>query len=68
MKLVFQNVAGKKKTIANVDSEEQARAEISKFCADKNYEITNIRRWENKCVVRYDVGSWIEAFLLYLNE
>lgn len=36
MKLVFQNIAGKKKTITNVDSEEQARVIIAKFCADKN--------------------------------
>lgn len=68
MKLVFQNIAGKKKTITNVDSEEQARVIIDKFCADKNYQITNITKYQNSGIIRYDVGSWIEAFLLYLNQ
>ena len=68
MKLVFQNAKGKKKTIANVDSKEQAHAEILKFCEDRNYTVYIMRLREKNDIIYYDVGSWHEFFLLYLNE
>jgi hypothetical protein len=68
MKLVFKNSQGKERTIANVDSKEQANVEINKFCSDKKYEVYYTRSWEINGVVYYDVGSWSEFFLLYLNE
>lgn len=68
MKLTFMDANGAERIIANVDSREQANAEIQKFCSDRYYDIYYVRSWETNGVVQYDVGSWSEFFYLYLKE
>ena len=68
MKLVFRNSRGKEIEIANIDNEGQAHEEIYKFCAERNFIIHNIRTFQIEECIQYDVGSWSELFLLYINE
>lgn len=64
MKLYFENSYGKRRIIAEPETEQDAMTEIHKFCEDRNFVIYYVRRWQTKDGLRYDVGSWTESFLL----
>lgn len=65
MKLYFENSYGKRRIIAEPETEEEANKEIHKFCEDRNFKIYYIRTWRNEEGLKvYDVGSWSEFFLL----
>lgn len=66
MKLLFQNSSGEERVIADVDSQEDAVAEIKKFCDDRDFTIPYCRCCGDldEDGITYDVGSWSENFRL----
>lgn len=68
MKLYFENSYGKRRIIAEPNTEEEAWREIHKFCEEKQFHIYYARTCQApdgaKC---YDVGSHTEFFYLYDN-
>ena len=63
MKLYFENSYGKRRIIAEPETEEEVYKEINKFCEDRNFKIYYIRSWQNKEGLKvYDVGSHTEFF------
>lgn len=64
MKLYFENSRGKRRVIAEPETEEAAMKEIYKFCEDRNFKIYYVRTWEDaECLKWYDVGSHTEFFI-----
>ena len=68
MKLYFENSEGKRRIIAEPETEECAYKEIHKFCEDRDFKIYYVRTWRilDGALV-YDVGSHTEFFYLYNN-
>ena len=65
MKLYFENSKGKRRLIAEPETEEEAAKEVYKFCEDRDFEIYYVRTWNTPDGLKvYDVGSWTEFFLL----
>jgi hypothetical protein len=65
MKLYFENKYGKRRVIAEPQSEEEAMKEVYKFCEDRNFKIYYVRTWkDNDGFKVYDVGSHVEFFFL----
>ena len=65
MKLYFENSYGKRRVIAEPETEEEAMKEVYKFCEDKNFKIYYVRTYQNLDKEKvYDVGSWSESFIL----
>lgn len=65
MKLYFENLYGKRRVIAEPETEEEAMKEIYKFCEDRNFKIYYVRTWiEPDGLKAYDCGSWSEFFYL----
>lgn len=65
MKLYFENSYGKRRIIAEPETEEEATKEIYKFCEDRNFKIYYVRTWrEPEGLKVYDCGSWSEFFYL----
>lgn len=66
MKLVFQNSQGHERTIADVETADEAYSEIKNFCYERNFHIYYTRVWQNgDGATVYDVGSHTEFFKLY---
>lgn len=65
MKLYFENSYGKRRVIAEPETEQDVIKEIYKFCEDRNFKIYYTRTWRDKEGFKvFDVGSWSERFLL----
>ena len=65
MKLYFENSRGKRRLIAEPETEEEAIKEIYKFCGDRDFEIYYVRTWRDEEGFKvFDVGSWSEFFYL----
>ena len=65
MKLYFENSYGKRRIIAEPQTEEEAMREVYKFCEDRNFKIYYVRTWtDNDGFKVYDVGSHVEFFFL----
>lgn len=65
MRLYFENSYGKRRVIAEPQTEEEAMREIYKFCEDRNFKIYYVRTYQNLDKEKvYDVGSWSESFIL----
>ena len=63
VKLYFENSYGKRRIIAEPETEEDAMKEIHKFCEDRNFKIYYTRSWrDNDGLKVFDVGSWSEFF------
>ena len=65
MKLVFQNSKGHERTIADVETADDAYSEIKKFCRERDFHIYYTRVWQDSDgATVYDVGAWNEKFRL----
>ena len=65
MKLVFQNSKGHERTIADVETADDAYSEIKKFCRERDFHIYYTRVWQDgDGATVYDVGAWNEKFRL----
>lgn len=65
MKLVFQNSQGHERTIADVETGDEAYSEIKNFCNERNFHIYYVRVWQDSDgATVYDVGAWNEKFRL----
>lgn len=65
MKLVFQNSQGHERTIADVETADEAYSEIKNFCNERNFHIYYVRVWQDgDGATVYDVGAWNEKFRL----
>lgn len=65
MKLVFQNSQGHERTIADVETADEAYSEIKNFCYERNFHIYYTRVWQDSDgATVYDVGAWNEKFRL----
>lgn len=62
--MIFQNSKGKERIIAEVETEEQAFAEIDKFLKEYNYISNYKREWVENGRTKIDVGSHTEFFYL----
>lgn len=68
MKLYFENSYGKRRIIAEPQTEEEAYKEIYKFCEDRKFKIYYVRTWTEPDGAKvHDVGSHTEFFYLYDN-
>lgn len=68
MKLYFENSYGKRRIIAEPQTEDEAYKGIYKFCEDRNFKIYYVRTWQTPDGAKaYDVGSHTEFFYLYEN-
>lgn len=65
MKLVFQNSQGHERTIADVETVDEAYSEIKNFCRERDFHIYYTRVWQDSDgATVYDVGAWNEKFRL----
>lgn len=65
MKLVFQNSKGHERTIADVETANDAYSEIKKFANERDFHIYYTRVWQDDDgATVYDVGAWNEKFRL----
>ncbi len=65
MKLYFENSRGKRRIIAEPETEEKAWKEIHNFCEERKFEIPYVREWLDSDGLKwYDVGSHTEFFIL----
>lgn len=65
MKLYFKDSYGKRRIIAEPETEEEAVKEIHKFCEERNFTIYYTRTHKTPDGEKiYDVGSWYESFIL----
>ena len=65
MKLYFKNSQGKRRLIAQPQTEEGAFEVIRAFCEERNFKIYYIRTWRTpEGLKEYDVGSHTEFFYL----
>lgn len=68
MKLYFENSYGKRKIIAEPQTEDEAWQEISEFCKNRRFKIYYVRTCKTPDGAKeYDVGSHSEFFYLYDN-
>ena len=68
MKLYFENSYGKRRLIAEPQTEEETYREIHKFCEERNFKSYYTRSWQTPDGEKvYDVGSWSEFFILVDN-
>lgn len=65
MKLYFSNSKDERRIIAEPKNRDEVQKAIYEFCEDRNFEIHYVRTWrDNNGLEIYDVGSWIEFFVL----
>ena len=65
MKLYFQNSYGKRRIIAEPQTEEAAMEAIHTFCDERDFKIYYIRSWMTPDgLKKFDVGSHSEFFYL----
>ncbi len=64
MKLIFRNIRGEERVIAEPINREEVFKEIKKFLADHNFKSYYTRVWEENGRLKFDVGSWLEFFFL----
>lgn len=65
MKLYFENSYGKRRIIAEPNSEEEAWEEIHKFCENRHFKIYYVKTCRTPDGLKeYDVGSHVEFFYL----
>lgn len=68
MKLYFENSYGKRRIIAEPETEEEAWNKIHEFCHERRFHIYYVRTWKAQdSATVYDVGSHTEFFYLYDN-
>ena len=65
MKLVFQNSQGHERTIADVETADEAYSEIKNFCNERDFHIYYTRVWQNDDGATVYVGSHVSFFKLY---
>ena len=66
MKLYFENSMGKRRIIAEPQTDDEAWKEISRFCKDRGFKIYYVREWNAEDGAKaYDIGSHTEFFYLY---
>lgn len=66
MRLYFENSYGKRRIIAEPQTEEEAWNKIHEFCHKRRFHIYYVRTWNAKDGAKvYDVGSHTEFFYLY---
>lgn len=69
MKLVFQNSKGHERTIADVETANDAYSEIKKFANERDFHIYYTRVWQDdNGVTVYDIGSHVDFFKLYPDD
>lgn len=65
MKLYFENSRGKRRVIAEPQTEEGAWKAIHAFCEERNFTVYYVRTWGDPDGLKwYDVGSHTEFFIL----
>ena len=65
MKLYFENSKGKRRVIAEPQTEENAYEIIHAFCEERDFAIYYVRTWRDSDGLKwYDVGSHTEFFIL----
>ena len=65
MKLYFENSYGKRRIIAEPETEEEAWEKIYEFCENRHFHIHYTRTWRDTDGLKwYDVSSHTEYFIL----
>ena len=62
LQIYFKKSYGDVVEVAQVESLDLAYNEIEKFCIDRGFQITYVRRWEQENMMIVDVGSYMELF------
>lgn len=62
LQIYFKKSYGDVVEVAQVESLDLAYNEIEKFCTDRGFQITYVRRWEQENMMIVDVGSYMELF------